>query len=356
MKMQRKAAGHSLAAVRCLAAILTVLTVLAGFIGSPRAWAQEYIPDTTPVSVSGDYSYKVYEGGEVEIVEYNGQERNIVIPTELDGNTVTLIGDEAFSYYEMESLTIPAGIRVNGRAFQYCEIEKLLSLPVGIQIGIRAFEYASLPDTVLIPEEAVISGSSFSYCEDLELLFLSPSASITDSAFSYSEDLKQLILAEGSSVTEKAFYSSYRLSSIILCGNVELGENAFPYCTKARTRAADAGLFDRELENITWAPRTGGSGQVGTSGQTTPGGQTGSGGQNGTGGQTTGKRIGEDAAMTIALDDAGRKPSQVDDADVKLKQKTGSEYYKVEFEAEGYEYEYRIEAFTGEILYASRER
>ena len=52
----------------------------------------------------------------------------------------------------------------------------------------------------------------------------------------------------------------------------------------------------------------------------------------------------------------GMNEKQVRDIDVELEQNLSAEYYEVDFEQGVYEYEYRIEAFSGEILSAKRVR
>ena len=315
---------------------LAVLLLISGFAGGTQASAREYVPDTTPVQVSGNYAYKLYTGGTLEIVDYSGQEADIVIPSELAGNPVTTVGSEAFAYYEMKSLTIPEGVSVSGRAFEYCEISDFLSLPKGIVIETRAFEYASLPEAVVIPEDARIDGDCFSYCEDLETLFVSAGATLKGDAFSYSEDLKTLVCAPGSTVAEDAFYDSARLAGVLLCGNVTLGEDPFPYCGRAKLLTEDAEQFTLELEKV-FGPLSG----VDTQPQPDT--------------RKTGKRIGKEAAMKIALADSGVEERRVGDVEVELERTTGGEYYEVEFDFGAYEYEYRIDAVTGEVLYARRE-
>lgn len=315
---------------RFLILFLAVLVALPGFAGLPQASAQEYVPDRTPVQEYGDYSFKVYDDGTVEIVDYSGQETDVVIPAELDGNKVDTIGSSAFAYYEMASLTIPEGIRVSGRAFEYCKITDELSLPDGISIGIRAFEYAELPKVVVIPEGAVLDGSCFSYCEDLERLFVGPSAVIRGSAFSYSEDLKTLICAPGSQFADRAFEYCYDLVGVMLCGDVALDGKSFSYSRGAKFFHEDELQYDLELEKVLASQ--------------------------GRRGGTALTKIGADAALKIALDDAGLKQNQVRDLDVELERSDRGEYYEVGFEKGVYEYEYRIDAYTGEILSAARTR
>ncbi len=81
------------------------------------------------------------------------------------------------------------------------------------------------------------------------------------------------------------------------------------------------------------------------SGTQTGGGQTGSqtgGGQSGV--------IGRDAARDAALSHAGVSLSQVYELEVEDELDEDHPHYKVEFKADGWEYEYELDAFTGSIL------
>ncbi len=68
-----------------------------------------------------------------------------------------------------------------------------------------------------------------------------------------------------------------------------------------------------------------------------------------------GKRIGRKAALQAALDEAGLTADQVTDVDVELERSIGSSWYEVDFESEGREYAYRLDAYSGEILHAEHE-
>ena len=63
--------------------------------------------------------------------------------------------------------------------------------------------------------------------------------------------------------------------------------------------------------------------------------------------------IGRKAALRAALDDAGLSAGQVTDIDVELERGFRSVWYEVDFELKGCEYEYRVDAYTGEILRSS---
>jgi uncharacterized membrane protein YkoI len=116
----------------------------------------------------------------------------------------------------------------------------------------------------------------------------------------------------------------------MLCGDVTLDGKAFSYSRGAKFFHEDEMQYDLELEKAlgSLAKRRG----------------------------PAVTKIGEEAALKIALDDAGLKQSQVRDIDVELERGDRGEYYEVGFEKGVYEYEYLIEAYTGEILSARRAR
>lgn len=63
-----------------------------------------------------------------------------------------------------------------------------------------------------------------------------------------------------------------------------------------------------------------------------------------------GRRISRNAALSIALNDAGFTQAQVFDIDVEFENEYGNKYYEVNFNNGGLEYKYIINALTGEIL------
>lgn len=60
--------------------------------------------------------------------------------------------------------------------------------------------------------------------------------------------------------------------------------------------------------------------------------------------------IGNKEAFRIALEDAGLTEAQLTDRDVSFEKTKYSAWYDVEFETHSSEYEYAIDAGTGEIL------
>lgn len=63
--------------------------------------------------------------------------------------------------------------------------------------------------------------------------------------------------------------------------------------------------------------------------------------------------IGADAALVAALDDAGVLAAEAFDVDVDFEHERGRSWYDVEFETAAAEYDYIIDAGTGEVLKAA---
>ena len=66
--------------------------------------------------------------------------------------------------------------------------------------------------------------------------------------------------------------------------------------------------------------------------------------------RSVGGRIGRDAAVRIALTDAGFARTEVYDVDVDYERERGGAYYEVDFEKGALEYKYVIDARSGAIL------
>ena len=67
------------------------------------------------------------------------------------------------------------------------------------------------------------------------------------------------------------------------------------------------------------------------------------------------QRIGSEAALQAALDEAGLTAEQVTDVDVEFERNLRASWYEVDFESGWREYEFKVDAYTGEILSSSRD-
>ena len=104
---------------------------------------------------SGDWEYSLNSSDEAVITGYTGSNTTIRIPSTLDGYTVGLIGENAFSGANIHEIYFPESIRSIGReAFKGSKLYEII-LPYGLTtIGDSAFEdckdlsCVSIPDTV----------------------------------------------------------------------------------------------------------------------------------------------------------------------------------------------------------------
>lgn len=67
------------------------------------------------------------------------------------------------------------------------------------------------------------------------------------------------------------------------------------------------------------------------------------------------KYIGKEKAKEIALKHAKLNENNVKDLDIEFEYKNGIALYEIDFESEKYEYEYKINAITGKIIFSEKE-
>jgi len=111
------------------------------------------------------------ENGEAVITGYDDEEKGkLIIPAEIDGYTVTKIGEEAFRYcYYLTEVQIPETVVfIDSYAFRHCEALKVVNIPRNVTyIGKYAFSYCDI-ETIIIPKSVEIIGLSvFSDCPSL---------------------------------------------------------------------------------------------------------------------------------------------------------------------------------------------
>lgn len=68
------------------------------------------------------------------------------------------------------------------------------------------------------------------------------------------------------------------------------------------------------------------------------------------------KQLTREDARDIALKHAGFTAEQVRDLEIELDRDDGAVHYDVDFEKEGYDYSYEIDAYSGKILRSEKER
>lgn len=172
-------------------------------------------------SVSGDFEYSVCPDtaseeyrGTIEITRYLGTDSDVVIPAEIDGKKVTVIGDNLF--YKNENL-------------------KSVKLPdTIISIGTEAFSLCKSLETVNIPSGVKEIGGAFRGCEKLTSIVIPEGVeSIYFDTFKDCTALKNVQLPNGlKMIYDFAFENCTSLSEIAIPdGAEEIGSGVFAGCT-----------------------------------------------------------------------------------------------------------------------------
>ena len=191
-----------------------------GYTGS---YAEEYATENDIPFIninesdeSVEFEYEIISDGTAEITAYKGSAAELVIPSELDGYKVTLIGKSAF--YGCESLTdvvIPDSvIYIDEYAFYGCD--SLTSI--------------TIPDSV-----ACICEFAIANCDSLTSIVIPDSVEwIQDHAFRDNKSLTSVTIPDSiTSISNYLFCNCVNLTSITIPDSVTwIGEYAFYNCGK----------------------------------------------------------------------------------------------------------------------------
>ena len=110
--------------------------------------------------VSGDFEYMKYSD-HIAICGCNTEEKNVTIPSTIEGLPVTRIHDNTGSFAAVSSLTLPDTLtEIGAFAFCWCSNLKSVTLPDSLQlIDFQAFEQCSSLSEVVFPDHPVQTGA-----------------------------------------------------------------------------------------------------------------------------------------------------------------------------------------------------
>ena len=218
--------------------------------------------ENNPVSaiVSGDYAYELIDDNSITIINYGGDEKDLTIPSEIDGKTVKKIGYGAFAECKsIETLVIPDTIvTIGDYAFSQCSQLSEITIPdsvvalgqyslagcssltsIEIPNGISSISYATFFDCinltdVVIPEGVkTIGGMVFGNCRALaDIDFPTTLTSIGGNAFLNCTGLESITVSEGvTTLGSGTFQGCLNLSEINLPNTlIGIGQSAFQDC------------------------------------------------------------------------------------------------------------------------------
>lgn len=261
-----------------LALALVITMASTGFVFS--ASAETY----------NDFEYEVLENGTIEITEFNGSTADLIIPSEINGKTVSSIGDYAFAgIITLNSVTIPATVTELGYVpFFECSsltqfivdeqnenfasfngavynksLSKLVAYPAGLstfdstavpsnltEIGQSAFAGCILLTEITIPQTVTTVGNfAFGDCKALESITIGSRVSQI-AAIGECISLTQFIVDENNnyySTVDGVLYDKYQKTLVSFPGGLTsfsqvrtpstlkiIGDYAFLECTKLK--------------------------------------------------------------------------------------------------------------------------
>ena len=211
----------------------------------------------------GEFKYTV-NGDNVTITGYTGAGGRVVVPQEIDGKTVTGIGDSAFSNCSgLETIKFNSGLQsIGSEAFSGCNNLQNINLPESLTtIGCGVFTSPYIT-SITIPKNVVSMGegyrvgySTFSGCKNLEtVIFEEGMTKIPDVALYYCENVKNIVIPDGVTIIgnralrktaieilklpetlevieDNAVWECSALKKVIMSNNVRsIGSEAFAGC------------------------------------------------------------------------------------------------------------------------------
>ncbi len=206
--------------------------------------------------------------GKIYLLGYTGPEKEVIIPSNIDGLPVFIVADYRNQYPNAETIVIERGvesigersfygceklkkvtlpdtiIKIDNLAFGYClDLEcveltegvieigdaafagcsslKSINLPTSLcSIGSLAFSSTQLQEITIPPKIKKIKNGTFMLCKELISCKAEQIEVISSSAFEGTESLKSIYLPNAKAVFERAFSSS-KIEKVYLPENIE---------------------------------------------------------------------------------------------------------------------------------------
>ena len=151
------------------------------------------VPSSEPGEGESDYTYNALDDGTIEITGYSGSAENIVIPAQIDGKSVTRIGNNVFEKSSAKEIVIPDSVtEIGSQAFSGCGKLTGVSIPNSVtMIRDRAFFDCNSLASITIPDSVTdIELQAFCNCTSLKSVTIPASVTyIGDEAFGYYSDI-----------------------------------------------------------------------------------------------------------------------------------------------------------------------
>lgn len=178
----------------------------------------------------------------------------ITIPDEVNGLTVTSIGEYAFYYCPITSITIPNSVTsIGNNAFASSGLKSIIIPNSVTYIGDEIFGYCFyLSNITLSNTLSSIGNSAFDSCSALENITIPNSVTtIGNNAFAYCRQLTNIIIPNSvTSIGNDAFRDCYGLTSVTIPSSVTyIGEKALSGCSALTSIVVESGNTTYDSRN-----------------------------------------------------------------------------------------------------------
>lgn len=227
----------------------SIITTVKGYLGQDT---EEKPAGYIETKENDLYVYDVFKKY-IEITEYKGTETDVVVPAEIDGKPVKVIGSLCFyREYTMETLVIPEGVEtIENTAFYYCTALRRVKLPDScVSYGERLFSWCTSLETVTIPAGMTsVPNYAFNSCTSLsEIVWNDSITDIGVRAFSFCTSLTEVTLPQSvQRVEDYAFYNCGTLQSVTIPDHTVYSPNAFEKCDNA---TVSGGIIMTETSDV----------------------------------------------------------------------------------------------------------
>ncbi|MCH5303655.1 MAG: leucine-rich repeat protein [Ruminococcus sp.] len=210
-----------------------------------------------------DFEYQVLSDKTLKLTAYNGDSTDIKIPSEINDNKVSVLGEKLFKDSSITSVLIPDTVteieygafenasklenvemsknikNIGSSAFYSCVKLKKIDFYNVKSIGSSAFGRCDSLSEVTVPSTAAKVGTAaFCDCSGLKVVYLNSDCDDQNAfeynrTFAHCESLKTLYIGEGvKTIASYAFYQCTALKNIYLPSSLrKIGVSAFSCCT-----------------------------------------------------------------------------------------------------------------------------
>ncbi len=224
------------------AAVIITAAVTMGFIGnmpiSPNTEFQTYAAEFAYYEY-GDWWYSVLSDGNVSIIQYDGNDTVVTVPSQINGRTVVEIGQGGLKGLSFEpdakrEIVLPNTIRkIGDGAFVGLKKLEKINIPDNVkEIGIRAFAECLSLKSINLNKVEKLGFGVFEGSSALEQITIPGTVkTIPERAFHKCTGLKSLVINSGVTTIEKeAALNTPALERIVIPDSVtSIGEYAFCY-------------------------------------------------------------------------------------------------------------------------------